>query len=117
MIKITAAMTAALTLAGCVTTDQPSAIQIKVGSPRPQNGAIGGTAVEVTAANSGRRIAKRIVVGCQFFDTAGALVNTGTIYFNNLAAGASDTNGLLSLSSGVARAICTESATGKGARR
>jgi hypothetical protein len=113
MIKITAAMTAALMLAGCATTDRPSAIQIEVSSPRPQNGMIAGTALDVTATNTGRRIARRVIVSCQFSDAAGAVLNTGTVFFNNLAAGASDTNRLLALSSGVADASCRQAARGK----
>ncbi len=110
MTKILAVMTAALMLAACATTAAAPRIEIEVSAARPVTGMVTGTAFDVTVTNIGQRTAKRIVVGCEFFDPAGALVNTGTTFFNNLAVGASDTNGLLSTTSGVARAVCTEKA-------
>jgi opacity protein-like surface antigen len=115
MTKILAAMTAALMLAACATSASAPTVQIQVGAPRPVTG-VNGTAFEITVTNTGRRTAKRIVIGCQFFDAAGVAVNTGTTFFNNLAAGVSDTNGLLSMTSGVARAVCTEGSPAKGAQ-
>lgn len=113
MTKILAAMTAALMLAACATATPASVARIEVGEPRPVTGMVTGTAVNVTVTNTGSRPAKRIVVGCQFFGADGALADTGTTFFNNLAAGASDTNGLISTVQGVVRSACTDAALAK----
>lgn len=106
MTKIMAAMTAALTLAGCATAVRAPIIEIKVGAARPLPGAMTGTTIDVTATNTGRSAARSIAVSCRFFDAAGATVNTGTTFFSNLAVGASETNGVIVPTAGVARGVC-----------
>ncbi len=105
MTRILAAMTAALMLAACATTSPASPVRIDVSAVRPLSGMAGAT-VDVTATNTGPRLIGSLAVICQFFDAAGASVNTAATFFNGLAAGASDTNGVIVPTLGVVRGAC-----------
>jgi hypothetical protein len=117
MIKITAAMAAALTLAGCATLTPPSSIQVVEVVPRAVRGMVTGTAVDVTVTNTGRRTVKRIALRCQFFNVSDEAVNTGSAFFNDLAAGARETNTMMVLSPGIVRGVCTDAAAADGATK
>jgi hypothetical protein len=117
MIKVLAAMAAALTLAACATLVAPSTIQVVEVVPRAVRGMVTGTAVDVTVTNTGRRTVKRVALRCQFFNVSDEAVNTGSTFFNDLAAGASETNTMMVLSPGIVRGVCTDTEPANGAIR
>lgn len=91
-------------VAGCATA-RTQAYEVRTTAPVQMRGMVG-SSINVTLTNTGRRTAPRIAISCQFFDAAGAAVNTGATFFNNLGPGASDTNGIMVITPGVASSQC-----------
>jgi hypothetical protein len=104
-MKRLAYLVAALLLPACASLRSEPPLKVAVGEVKPIGGGPN-VGVGVTLSNAGRRPTKRVVGSCAYFDAAGAAVGSGLVYFNNLAAGASETIGQMVVVPGVVRGDC-----------